>query len=189
MDGIHKFCQYNFYGSASDDIQNAFVTPFDVKWEYLINYNHDFIGKDALLKLKDNPPRTVVTLEWNAEDVGKVFASQLCGTPVLPCHDISNVADGAMTDFFVISKVIYEEKMIGVASGRIRDYYHNTMISLAFIDKEFATEGNELTVIWGTNPETALNVRAKVVSFPYYNEEFRNETFDVEKIPHPVFEK
>lgn len=184
-----QFCQYNFYGSASDDIQNAFVTPFDVKWEYLINYNHDFIGKDALLKLRDNPPRTVVTLEWNAEDVGKVFASQLCGTPVLPCDDISNVADGAMTDFFVISKVIYEEKMIGVASGRIRDYYHNTMISLAFIDKEFATEGNELTVIWGTNPETALNVRAKVVSFPYYNEEFRNETFDVEKIPHPVFEK
>lgn len=178
-----QFCQYNFYGSASYDIQNAFVTPFDVKWDYLINWNHDFIGKEALLKLKENPPRTVVTLEWNAEDIGKVFATQFVKKSVLPFDDISNIADGAMRDFFVISKVMSENKMVGVASGRTRDYYHNAMISLAFIDRSIAEEGKELTVIWGTNPETAMPIRVKVAPFPYYNEEYRNETFDVSKIP------
>lgn len=34
-------CQYDFHSSASDDIQNGFVTPFDVKWEYLINWDHN----------------------------------------------------------------------------------------------------------------------------------------------------
>ena len=45
--------------SASDDVQNAFVTPFDVKWDYLINWNHDFVGKEALQKIAENPKRTI----------------------------------------------------------------------------------------------------------------------------------
>lgn len=184
-----QFGQYKFYGSASDDIQNAFVTPFDVKWDYLINYDHDFIGKEALLKLKENPPRTVVTLEWDAEDVAKVFASQLMGKDIAPWDDISRVADGALTDPFVISKVIKDGSMIGVASGRLRDFYHQKMISLAFIDRKYANEGEELSVLWGTDPNTAMPIKVTVARFPYFNEEYRNETFDVEKIPHPNFNK
>jgi hypothetical protein len=41
--------------------------------------------------------------------------------------------------------------------------------------------------MWGTDPETAQPIRAKIARFPYYNEEYRNETFDTEKILHPVF--
>ena len=37
--------------------------------------------------------------------------------------------------------------------------------------------------------EIKLEIRAKVTRFPYFNEEYRNETFDVEKIPHPTFDK
>ena len=54
--------QYGEYhhdiGSAAGDPQNAFVTPFDVKWDYLINYDHDFISKKALLEIRKAPPRT-----------------------------------------------------------------------------------------------------------------------------------
>jgi aminomethyltransferase (EC 2.1.2.10) len=62
------------------------------------------------------------------------------------------------------------------------------MISLAFVEKDYAIEGKELIVIWGTAETSQLEIRATVAPFPYYNEEYRNETFDVEKIPHPVFE-
>ncbi|MDO5794927.1 MAG: hypothetical protein Q4Q00_12160 [Turicibacter sp.] len=185
---MEEFKSYPFFGSASDDIENAFVTPFDVGWDYLINYDHDFIGKEALMRLRENPPKKVVTLEWNAEDVGKVFASQFVGTDVEPTDEIIAVGDGGEAQF-VISKVMANEKMIGVASGRSRDYYHRKMISLAFIEKEYAVEGKELTVVWGTNPETSMEIRATVAKFPYYNEEYRNETFDVEKVPHTVFDK
>lgn len=54
---------YAFFGSASDNPENAFVTPFDVGWDSRINYDHEFIGKEALLELKKNPPRKAVTRE------------------------------------------------------------------------------------------------------------------------------
>ncbi|MDI3537607.1 MAG: hypothetical protein PWP16_911 [Eubacteriaceae bacterium] len=182
-----KFKEYPFLGSAGDDTENAFVTPFDVDWDYLINYDHDFIGKATLQKIAEAPAKKCVTLEWNAEDVGKVFATQFIGTKVRPADDITRVGDGGDAPY-VISKVLINDKMIGMTSGRTHDYYHQKMISLAFIDKDYAIEGKELTVVWGTPGTTQVEIRATVAQFPYYNEEYRNETFDVEKIPHPIFE-
>lgn len=176
---------YDFFGSAADNKENAFVTPYDVGWGYLVNFDHDFIGKEALQELAENPPRQVVTLEWNAKDIGEAVATQFSGTEVQPCDDMSSVGDGGGDNPFIMSKVLADGKMIGVATGRTRDFYHQRMISLAFIEKEYAQEGRELTVTWGTNPDLAVKIRAKVAAFPYYNEELRNETFDVEKIPHP----
>lgn len=185
---VNPMCRsYNFAGSASDNLENAFVTPYDVGWGYLVNFDHDFIGKGALQKLSENPPKQAVTLEWNAEDVGKAFATQFCGAEVDPCDDLSSVGDGGGDTQPIISKVVTGENMIGVTTGRLHDYYHRRMISLAFIEKEYAQDGRELVVVWGSNPASAVKIRARVAAFPYYNEELRNETFDVEKIPHPVF--
>lgn len=183
------FKQYPFSGSASGNIENAFVTPFDLKWDYLINYEHDFIGKDALYKISKNPPRTCVTLEWNAEDVGKAFATQFLGQSAPAAGDIGTLGDGA--DGFgaplVIDKVLLNGEMVGISSGRLHDYYHKKMISLAFINKELSEIGTELTVLWGTPGTTQVEISATVARFPYYNGEYRNETFDVEKIPRPKF--
>jgi len=174
---------YPFFGSASDDPQNAFLTPYDVDWASRIDYNHDFVGKEALLEIKKNPPRKVVTLEWNAEDIGTVFASQFLGTDVEPADEIITIGDGGDAPF-VMSKVIADGKMIGMTSGRTRDYYYRKMLSLAFIKKEYAVEGSELIVIWGAPGTPQKEIRAKIARFPYYNEEYRNETFDVKKIPY-----
>jgi len=182
----HKI--YPFFGSAADDVENAFVTPYDLAWEYLIRYDHDFIGKEALQEIAKNPPRKCVTLEWNASDVGEVFATQFMGTDVDPIDDITRVGDGG-EEPFVMSKVLLGGKMIGMTAGRNHDFYHHRMISLAFIEKDYAIEGKELKVLWGTNGKAQKEIRATVARFPYYNEEYRNETFDVEKIPHPTFNK
>ena len=179
---------HNFAGSATDDIQNAFVTPYDVKWEYLINWDHDFIGKEALAEIDKNPPRTCVTLEWDAEDVGRVYATQFMGTGTATVDPFAGTGDGGDMQF-VMSKVLDSSgAMVGVATGRTQDFYHKKMISLAFVNRDQAELGNELTVVWGTDPAAQLPIKATVAEFPYYNEEYRNETFDVEKIPHPVFE-
>lgn len=98
--------------------------------------------------------------------MGKVFASQFQGAEVEPTDEIISVGDGGDAAF-VMSKVSADGKMIGMAAGRSRDYYHRRMISLAFIEKGYAAPGKELTVVWGTNPETAMEIRAKVVQFPY----------------------
>lgn len=68
-------------GSASDEPELFYVTPYEVGWGSCINYNHDFMGKEALLAGKGKG-RKAVTLEWNTEDVGEVFMSQFRGTDV-----------------------------------------------------------------------------------------------------------
>src|SRR3546814_19367981 len=58
-------------GSVGNDLQSRFMTPYDVDWGFLVNFNNDFMGKAALEKIAQNPPRKIVTLERNAEDVGR----------------------------------------------------------------------------------------------------------------------
>lgn len=174
---------YAILGSGNDCIEDAFVTPYDIDWDYIINWDHDFIGKESLLEIAKNPARKVVTLEWNGEDVAAVFASSLMGKDVETVVDITSTGDGGERPF-IMSKVMLEGEKIGVATGRTHDFYHKRMISLAFLEKEKAIEGQEVTVIWGENGGNQMEIRATIAGFPYYNEEYRNETFDVNKIPH-----
>lgn len=76
--------------------------------------------------------------------------------------------------------------MVGVAAGRIIGFYHKGMISLAYVRRDPAVESAELTVVWGTDPTQTVSIRARVAAFSYYNEHERDETLDVEEIPHPT---
>ncbi|SDF54556.1 aminomethyltransferase family protein [Marvinbryantia formatexigens] len=172
------------YGSNSDYIEDYYVYPYDIGWGYLINYNHDFIGKEALLKVKSNQPRKVITLEWNADDVADVFASNFRGKDVEPYDSIETPTDGDMIHMLLRGdQVLKNGQKIGMAVGRTWAYYERRMISLAYIKPEFAIEGEEVVVLWGDKGHRQKEIRAKVAPFPYYNGDFRNETFDTEKIP------
>lgn len=190
---LAEFCQGKainmpLRGSAADDDQNFYVTPYDVGWGYLVNFDHEFIGKEALQKVAADQPHKMVTLEWNTEDVGDVFMSQFRGKDVPiydPIEDHTPNSDGSFGVFVRGDYVLKDGKKIGVASGKTYAYYEQRMISLAYIDKEYAKEGTELTVLWGSEEFPKKEIRAVVARFPYYQGEYRNETFDVEKIPHP----
>lgn len=176
------------YGSNSQYAEDYSVYPYDIGWGYLVNFNHDFIGKEALLNIKENQPRKVVTLEWNADDVAEVFASNFRGKDVEPYDPIDPPTDGDMIKMLLRGdQVLKDGVKIGMAVGRTWAYYERRMISLAYIKPEYTQEGTEVSVLWGDVGHPQKEIRAKVAQFPYYNEEYRNETFDVEKIPHPVF--
>jgi len=174
------------HGSASDELSNAWATPYDVGWGYLVNFDHEFPGKAALQKLKENPPRTVVTLEWNADDIGAAYAAQFRGADAVvydrmsndPVISIEDYAKGRMR----VDYVLADGKKVGVATGRTPAFAENRMISLAFIDREYAAEGSEVTVLWGDVDHPQIEIRATVARFPYYNGEFRNEKFDASVI-------
>ena len=176
-------------GSYGDELEPRFMTPYDVGWDFLVKYNHEFTGRAALEELSKNKKRTPVTLEWNAEDVGKVFATQFVpgGTP---CDSISGDSDldfvkimSNMSFIYRADKVLSGDKEIGLSSGRIQSYYYNSMISIGFIDPAFAKEGTELTLIWGTPGTPQMNIRVKVAKYPYNSDVIRNEDADVERIP------
>ncbi len=192
--GIFNFNR-RLYGSVGENLETRFVTPYDLGWGFLVNFNHEFTGKKALEEIANNPPRTVVTLEWNGDDVGAVFASQFQGKDVEPYERIDLPVDMYYQDniakfpaegyIYRADKVMFGEEYVGISTGRSISYYYNTMISLAFIDPEYAVEGKELTLIWGTPGTPQKEIYVKVARFPYLSEKFvRNEDRDVSTIPH-----
>ena len=176
-------------GSASEDKTAYYVTPYDIGWGYLVNFDHDFIGKEALEKIKANPPRTVVTLEWNADDVADVYSSQFRGTDEEPYGYLEKYVSAWDTSQPTVrgDYVLADGKKIGLATGRTYGFYERRMISLGIIEKEYAELGKELVVLWGNPGCPQKEIRAKVAQFPYYNGEYRNETFDTEKVPRRTF--
>lgn len=176
-------------GSLGDELQQRFVTPYDVGWGALVRFNHEFIGRKALEKIAKNPPRQVVTLEWNAEDVGNVFATQFRPDEE-PCESIAEESDfDLLTNSFKgetiyrNDRVLYNGKDIGISTGRIVSYNYNSMISLGFIDPLYAKEGTELTLIWGTPGTRQMDIRVKVARYPYNRDFVRNQNRNVEEIP------
>ncbi|MDR0585126.1 MAG: hypothetical protein LBG57_12405 [Treponema sp.] len=180
-------------GSVGNDLESRFVTPYDNDWGSRVKFNHEFTGRAALEKIAKNPPRKVVTLEWNADDVGAVYAAQFRGK-VEVCERIDHPSDVAFQEnmtggpgegfIYRADKVLAEGKQVGIAVGRIVSAYYHTMISLAYLIPEHAVEGKELTLIWGTPGTPQKEIRVKVARYPYLDPKFvRNEKRDVSDIP------
>lgn len=169
----------NLIGSLGDDLQTRFVTPVDVGWGNLIKFDHDFTGKAALEKLVATPTRTVATLEWNAEDIADVYASQFKGTDVEP-YDFIEDRPNDMFYFgdqftYLTDKVMDGDKMVGISVGRGVSNYYRRMISMTFIDPAYAKEGTELKLIWGTPGHQQKEIRVTVARYPYLNMDRNNE--------------
>ena len=44
-------------GSMGDNLQDRFVTPYDIGLGSLVKFNHDFRGKEALMEIAKAPRR------------------------------------------------------------------------------------------------------------------------------------
>lgn len=174
-------------GSVGEDLEIRFLTPYDVGWGFLIKFDHDFPGRKALEKISKNPTNTMVTLEWNPDDLGEIFASQFRGEDVEPYETMDDrpmdmYYNSGFSMYYHADKVMDGDEMVGISSGRLNSYYYKRMISLGFIKKEYAIEGTELTVVWGTPGKKQKLIRAKVARTPYMNLE-NNRDIDVASIP------
>lgn len=56
-------------------IEDYYMDPWDLGYHRLINWNHEFKGRTALLQKQDRQHRKKVWLKWNEDDVIKIFAS------------------------------------------------------------------------------------------------------------------
>ena len=62
---------------ASPRVEDYYRTPFDLDYGKLVNYEHEFVGRDALRRRREEPSLTKVTLQWNREDAAALFAEML----------------------------------------------------------------------------------------------------------------
>lgn len=177
-----KFKQPLFLGSVGQDVSTRYRNPIELGWGKTVKFDHDFIGRSALEKYAANPLRQMVMLEWNADDVIDVYASQFRqGEPYMEMKLLHFAQEqGANAQY--ADHVLKNGKIVGISSGRVYSYYYRQMISLCSINTEHSELGTEVTVLWGSPGTRQKEIRARVARFPYLNEN-RNETLDVSTIP------
>jgi vanillate/3-O-methylgallate O-demethylase len=159
--GLYSFEGRNpLYGSFfSDNIEDYYVSPYELGYGRSISFGHDFIGRAALEQARGNVRRTKVTLVFDPGDAVLAIA---------PGQDLA-LSNGRY-------RVEAGRDLAGMAYHTASLAPAGTVLSLAVIDRRYAEPGTAVTVTWGehpghgTAPDADLGfprIRATVAPAPY----------------------
>lgn len=156
----------------SEDISDYYFTPVELGYEHIINFDHDFIGKEALQEKVENQAREKVTLVWNSEDILEIYASLFQEGKSAQYLELPHPRWAACP----YDEVLVDGEHVGVSTDKSYIYNKREMLSLAILETEHAEPGTEVTLVWG-DPEDADNprverhkqmeIRATVAQSPY----------------------
>jgi syringate O-demethylase/vanillate/3-O-methylgallate O-demethylase len=130
----------------SDNIEDFYVTPWCLGYEHLVKFDHDFVGREALEESLKTPRRTKRTLQWNKEDVMRIFESQLNDGPVYKSIEMPTAFFGWPQADEVRSQ---DGRLIGMSQYCGYNINERDMISLVSIHEDFAEIGTEVVLTWG----------------------------------------
>jgi len=128
----------------SDDIADYYRTPHDLGYWPFVKFDHDFIGRDALEAIVDQPRLKKVTLAWNGEDVARSIGTLFeKGNPVkyidIPLSNYSTWPN---------DKVLLDGEPVGLSTFSGYSYNERSYLSLAMVDVDLEF-GTEVTLVWG----------------------------------------
>lgn len=158
---------------TSQNIEDFYVTPFDLGYDRIVKFDHDFCGSDALQeRVKSGPRRKKVTLLWDADDMARVFSSQWRDGPKYKHFNFPKARYG----LYQMDDVLIDGKRVGVSMDCGYLANERKIVSLATVSEEFAATGTEVTVLWGESPKSLkpqvepheqTSVKAIVAPAPY----------------------
>ena len=160
---------------VSKNIEDYYLTPYELGYGPFVKFDHDFVGREALEKMVRDarPQRKKVTFEWNGDDLGKIFASLADRTETPYKYFDLPIANYASSSY---DRIKVGEKTVGFSM--FTGYSHNERcgLSLGVVDAN-VNVGDVVTLVWGeenggTSKPTVerhrqLDVRVKVSPTPY----------------------
>lgn len=159
---------------VSANIEDYYLTPYELGYGFYVKFDHDFIGRDALEAIRDRPQRKKVTFEWNQDDVVEVMRSLFKG----PGENYKYI-DLPLSNYTsaTYDKVVNDDgEHVGFSMFSGYTFNDRAFISLGVVDPDIE-EGDQLTVIWGeenggTNKTTVerhqqTEIRVRVAPTPY----------------------
>ena len=169
---------------ASNNIEDYYVTPYEIGYGPFVKFDHDFIGREALEQKAKGPHRKKVTLALNTDDVMRVIGSQFQREGRAKFMEFPS----AVYSMHPFDKVTKNGKTVGVSTWVGYSANEGQMLTLAILEPEAATIGNQVTFVWGEeNGGTAkptverhvqVEIRATVSPVPY-SEVARTEYADL----------
>ena len=132
----------------TNDIEDYYVTPFDLGYDRIVKFDHDFVGSQALQDLAKGRRRKKVTLVWDAQDMARVVSSAWTGGPRYKHFNMPKARYG----LYQMDEVLVDGQRAGISMDCGYIANERKIVSLAVIDEAFAGTGTEVTVLWGENP-------------------------------------
>jgi vanillate/3-O-methylgallate O-demethylase len=128
----------------SDDIEDYYLTPHDLGYWPFVKFDHDFIGREALERIADEPGRKKVTLAWNGDDVASAMGAMFRKGEAVKYIDLplSNYAT------WPYDKVLHDGKIVGVSTFSGYSWNERAQLSLAILDADVEI-GTEVSLVWG----------------------------------------
>jgi vanillate/3-O-methylgallate O-demethylase len=147
----------------SDDISDYYLTPHELGYWPFVKFDHEFVGREALEAMGDEPPRRKVTLAWNGDDVAGAIGT------LFEKGDAAKYIDFPLSNYatWPYDKVLRDGGMVGVSTFSGYSYNERSYLSLAMVDPDVEL-GTEVTLVWGeegggsSKPVVERHVQAEI---------------------------
>jgi vanillate/3-O-methylgallate O-demethylase len=119
----------------SEDIEDYYVSPWELGYGRSISLEHDFLGRDALMAARETVTRTKVTVVLDPEDVAATFGADL---PFMMSHGRFRIESGSE----LVGMTFYTGMF--AAAG--------TILALSLVETGHADPGTPVELVWGEHP-------------------------------------
>jgi vanillate/3-O-methylgallate O-demethylase len=158
---------------ASESIEDYYLTPYALGYGPFVKFDHEFIGREALQQLAQQPQRKKVTFEWNADDIARIYRSLVDPSgPNYKYLDIPNLNYASSS----YDAVMMGGKLVGFSMFGGCSFNERRMLSLGVVDPDIQV-GDVLNLLWGeenggtgkstVERHTQTEIRVKVAPVPY----------------------
>jgi vanillate/3-O-methylgallate O-demethylase len=130
----------------ADSVEDYYRTVFDIGYGRLIHFDHEFVGRDALLEMHEANRWQKVTLAWNPDDTANLLKEMLNpdGRDV-KFLQLPSLGDKIDMQYYTLTQ---GDKEIGTAYDSAYLATERAMLTLALVDKDVQI-GDEVTLHWG----------------------------------------
>jgi vanillate/3-O-methylgallate O-demethylase len=131
---------------VSKKVEDYYTTPYELGYAGFTKFDHDFIGKEALQAMEGKVHRKKVTFAWDNKDVVRILESMFS-----PYGENYKFIDFPLSNYASSSfdAVTHGGKVVGASMFSGYSYNERKMLSLGFVDDQYAKPGTQLTLVWG----------------------------------------
>jgi syringate O-demethylase len=158
---------------VSTNIEDYYLTPWDLGYGPFVKLDHDFIGREALERKARQPHRRKVTLALDVEDTLRVMSSSFQKGARAKAIEFPS----AVYSMHPYDLVRVGDQSVGLSTWIGYSANEGKMLTLAMLDAEAATPGARVSLVWGeegggTRKPTVerhiqTEIRATVSPVPY----------------------
>lgn len=158
---------------VSNNVEDYYLTPWDLGYGPFVKFDHDFIGREALERKAKQPHRQKVTLALDVEDTLRVMSSMFQKESRAKAIEFPS----AVYSMHPFDNVVIDGKQVGLSTWIGYSGNEGKMLTLAMLDAEHAKPGTKVSLVWGeegggtrkptVEKHVQTEIRAVVSPVPY----------------------